>query len=248
MRKALANQIKQRVILSIVLLVTGMSLSAQPEFTLYNETGKNISSQKLIIKSAAFVSISSGKTSLDAGLQYDHKSINENNFTGFSVSSSRSFSIKGTPVSINGFYIQTRPTSILNEFNWGALLNLRHNRFEMSLGTNFRTLSINKKGLSEFMVSDDDSRIHEVYNIMYSFSYYLNRSDEKWNAGLSLTNIDNFVINQETNPFIKLNGSWNIDSRLNLYSEACYKISGASNLEVNYFGFYLRTGIIWKFN
>jgi len=230
--------------LSIVLLVSELGLCAQPGLTLYNETGKNISSQNLIIKSAAFVNLSSGKTSLEAGLQFDHKSINNNSFTGFSVSTTRSFSIKGTPVSINGFFIQTRPTNILNETNWGALLSLRHNRFEMSIGTNFRTLAITNKAFPEF----DDSRIHEVYNIMYSFSYYLKPVDEKWNSGLTLTNIDNFVINQETNPFMKLHTNWNIDSRFTLYAEACYKISGASNLEVNYFGFYLRTGITWKFN
>jgi hypothetical protein len=248
MRKTLANQIKHRILFGIVLFTSGMSLFAQPGLTLYNETGKNISSQKLIIKSAALVNFSIGKSNLDVGLQFDHQSINKNNFTGFSVSSSKSFSIKDIPFSINGFFIQTRPTTILNEINWGALLKLRHNRLEMILGTNFRTLTINKNGLSEFMVSNNDSRIREVYNIMYSFSYYLKRSDEKWNAGLSLTNIDNFVINQETNPFFKLNGSFKLQSRLTLRAEACYKVAGVSNLEVNYFGFYLRTGIIWKFN
>jgi hypothetical protein len=248
MKKPSANQIKQRALLSIALFTSGMILFAQPRLTIYNETGKNISSQNLIVKSAAFVNLATGKTSIDAGLQYDFMSINKKSFTGFSVCSSKSFSLKGTPLSINGFFIQTRPTNILNETNWGALLKLRHNHFEMTLGTNFRTLIINKKAISEFTVSNYDSRIHEVYNLMYSFSYYLKPTDEKWNAGLSLTNIDNFVIHQETNPFITVNGFYNFNSKVALNAQACYKLSGISNLEVNHFGFYLRTGITWKFN
>ena len=48
---------------------------------------------------------------------------------------------------------------------------------------------------------------------MYSFSYFLKPTDENWNVGLSVTNIDHFVINQETNPVMNLCGLYNASSR-----------------------------------
>ena len=45
---------------------------------------------------------------------------------------------------------------------------------------------------------------------MYRLSYYLKPADDKWNVCLSVTNIDYFVINQETNPVLNLSGLYKI--------------------------------------
>jgi hypothetical protein len=70
--------------------------------------------------------------------------------------------------------------------------------------------------------------------------------DNIWNIGFSFTNIDYFIINQETNPVINLQGKYDVSKSLTLFLESWYKSSGAFNLSVNSFGFFFRTGVLWK--
>ncbi|HBE41528.1 MAG TPA: hypothetical protein DDW27_10055, partial [Bacteroidales bacterium] len=97
-------------------------------------------------------------------------------------------------------------------------------------------------------IEENATSIHENFIVLYSFSYYLNPNDDNWNIGLSVTNIDNFSINQETNPLLFLRGVYDPFSRLGLFTEFCYKPAGICNLAVNHFGFFLRTGIKWNVN
>jgi hypothetical protein len=83
---------------------------------------------------------------------------------------------------------------------------------------------------------------------MYSFNFFLKPTDEQWNVGLSVTNIDHYIINQETNPVFNLQGFYKLKSPVKLFAQAWYKTAGITNLNLNYFGFFLRTGIIWNIN
>ena len=61
-----------------------------------------------------------------------------------------------------------------------------------------------------------------------------------------MTNIDNFLINQDTNPMLFLQGKYQVTAPLTLYIEPWYQSAGSLNLSANYFGFFIRTGLIWK--
>ena len=63
-------------------------------------------------------------------------------FSGYNVNASREQSFRGYLFHLQGFYTRTSYSEILRETNWGALLDMRHKRFEMAIGTNFRTYSI----------------------------------------------------------------------------------------------------------
>jgi hypothetical protein len=230
------------------LLIFSAVLPAQPGISIYTEAGSSNVSNGIFIKSAALGLYKYGKNNFETGFQTNLKNNNKNGFSGYTISASRNMVIKDISVGLKGFFIQTLPSEILSETNWGALIEMRHKRFEMSIGTNFRTYNLRRKAVSRYEIDNTHTQIHEIYNLMYSFCYYLKPVDETWNMGLSITNVDNFTINQETNPVLNLKGIYKISSPVALYMQASYKSAGVTNLELNYFGFFFRTGIVWNIN
>jgi len=223
-------------------------LFAQPGISIYTEIGSNNISKGIFIKSAVLGNYKYGKNNFETGIQTDLKNNNKTGFSGYTLSASRNMAIKDISFEIKGFFIQTVPSEILSETNWGGLLGMRHKRFDMSIGTNFRTFSLRQKSENRDEKNNSHTQIHEVNNLMYSFGYNLKPTDDNWNLGLSVTNIDHFNINQETNPVVNLHGLYKISSPVTLYLQASYKSAGVTNLVLNYFGFYFRTGIIWNIN
>jgi hypothetical protein len=231
-----------------ILLVICTSLVAQPGLTIYTDAGMNNVSEGLFIKAAALGYYKFGKNRVEAGFESSLKNNNDILLSGYTINASRNLTGKGLPLELQGFCAWTRNSEFLRETNWGALLKMRRNGFEMKIGTNFRTYAFRNRVVDEYGIDKDAVRIHENFNVMYSFGYYLKKADDKWNAGLSVTNIDCFMINQETNPSLCLHGFYKPGSQVCLYAESWYKTSGATNLAINHFGFYFRTGIIWNFN
>ena len=237
-----------RIYVIILFLIICTDLVAQSGLTVYTDAGKNNVSDGLFFKTAALWHYTFGNNKVEAGFEINLKNINNLLFSGFTINASRDLEIKGIPLELQGFYTLTRNPGFLRETNWGTLLKLRYNHFETRIGTNFRTYAFRDQVIKDFGIDKNAVRILENFNLMYSFTYYVKKDDRQWNAGLSITNIDFFIINQETNPIISLRGLYNPDSQVRLYTEVWYKTAGASNLNINYFGIYFRTGIIWNFN
>jgi len=248
MKTECINRMNLRALIIIIILVYSINMVAQSGLSIYADAGMNNVSHGIFLKSATIGYYNIGKNKIETGFQTDLKNNNKNGFSGYTFDISRELVIKGFTFELKGLFIRTTPSAFLCETNWGALLKLRHNRFEMAVGTNFRTYSINNQAISEYQIDKNATKVHEVYNLMYSFSYYLKPTDENWNIGLSVTNIDHFVINQETNPVFNLNGLYKLSSPVCLYAQAWYKCAGVTNLELNHFGFFFRTGIIWNIN
>ena len=220
---------------------------AQPRINAYTDVGKNNASDGLFIKTASLASYQFGKYNVETGFQLDLKSHNKNIFSGYRIAASREFMIKDFPIGLQGFSIWTPFSDILRENNWGILLNFRRNHFATKIGTNFRTFAYTQNAI-ELYEFETNTKIHENWNLMYLFSYHLKPIENHWNIGLSVTNIDHFIINQETNPVFNFHALYQISSPLKLFAESWYKSAGAFNLNVNYFGFFFRTGIIWDIN
>ncbi len=223
------------------------NLVAQAGLSAYNDIGKNNVSQGIFIKSATMAYYKSGKNRLETGFQTDLKN-NKFSFSGYTLSASRILKIKKIPIELKGFCTLIYPSEIFEETNWGALLKMRQKHFEMAIGTNFKSYNFRQKAVEDYNIDPKHTKVHEIYNIMYSFSYYLKPADDSWNIGLSVTNIDHFIINQETNPVFNLTCLYRISSPVCLYMQAWYKCAGITNLELNHFGFFFRTGIIWDIN
>ncbi len=231
----------------LFITITGMNLAAQPGLTLYGDAGKNTISDALFIRSALVGHYRSGKNQLEAGFQTNLYNGNKIVLSGYRINGSHEFKVKNTLLELKGFWLWTASSELLQETNFGFYISMKQKHFEMQLGTNFRTYSFRRKAMEGYPIAEGDSKIYEKFNLMYSFSYNLKPRDSRWNTGLTVTNTDYFLINQETNPYVNLHGSYKVSSPVCLFAEAWYKNAGSFNMSTNYFGFVIRGGVKWNF-
>lgn len=236
-----------RFTVTFLFLIVSSDLMAQPGLKIYADAGKNNASGSLFIKSAALANYGFGKNRIETGFQVDIKNEGHSLFSGYNVNASREQSFRDYLFHLQGFYTRTSHSERLRETNWGALLDMRHKRFEMAIGTNFRTYAFKAGAIDEYGIKEDAGKFHENFNMMYSIGYSLKPTDDGWNAGLAITNFDNFIIEQGVNPALRLRGLYKPGPQVCLYAEAWYLPAGLFNLSMNHFGFNLKTGISWNF-
>ena len=236
--------IRTGIIIVSLGLLPGLDLTAQVQVSAFADIGQNNVSDGLFVKSAVLAYYQFGKNRVEAGLQFDLIDYHANALSGMSLKAERQFSIKDKPLEIQGFFLRTPFSDVLQETNWGVLLGMEQGHFILKIGTGFRTYSYTQS-TAEYYGFDESSRIRENWNLLYSFSYQVKSPDNPWNIGLSVTNIDHFIISQETNPVVGLRGQYKPGQHVNLFGEGWYQNAGAFNLSVNYFGFFFRTGIAW---
>ncbi len=235
------------IFISLICLVPRINLSAQYQTTLYADLGQNAASDGLFIKMADLTSWQFGKNKLEAGLQIDILSNTDRFFSGYDINISREWTIKSFPIETRAFFLLTPFSDILRETNWGMIIGIYRNHFTIKIGTDFRTFAYNQKAVNSYGF-EEDTRLHENWNLIYSFNGYIKPIDNVWNIGLSITNMDHFMISQETNPVLNLRFAYKFKPSCRVYFEPWYESAGALNLKVNYFGFFIRSGIIWDIN
>lgn len=237
-----------RIFVFYLLLLFCNNTAAQSGLLIYTDMGRTNVSQGLFIKSAAIGYFNVGKNIIGTGFQLDLKDCNGSCLSGITFNVTRKFMIKKIPIELHRFFIRTYYSKIIGEINSGAFLKTRVNHLELMIGTSFRTYSFKGMADADYNSDNINTKFHENFNLIYSFSYYLKPPDEKWNVGLSLTDMDDFIINQDTNPVFSVKGLYRFTPSLSLNAELWYKTAGALNLKINHFGYFIRTSIIWNFN
>jgi hypothetical protein len=231
--------------LAFIGLIISISLNAQIDLISQFDIGENNVSEGVYFRNSDFAGYRFGKMSVSGGIQFDIKSATENVLTGTALKVGRAFQIKDFPFQIEAHTIYNPFSDWVHEFNWGVLAKIQQTHFTYKLGTSFRTYSLTEMA-EDNTDPDSNNKLHENWNLMYLVQYNLKPVDYRWNVGISITNIDCFLINQEVNPMFNLNGNYKFSESLSLFSEVWYKAAGFSNISVNYFGFFVRTGVIWK--
>lgn len=226
------------------LMVAG-NTSAQIQLSYYFDFAGNNSSDGMILKTAAFGEYQWERTTVTGGLQLDFKSRNENVFSGINFNVDQNFTVKEFPFSIEGLFLYNRFSKLVHESSWAVLANIERKHFRYQLGTHFRTYSVTQKAKDEYDI-DSDEKIHENWNIIYRIEYNLKPFGNDWNVGATITNMDHFVISQETNPWLNVQGEYTLSAPLTLFAQAWLKNAGMFNISVNSFGYLFRTGIIWR--
>ena len=240
------NKLKY-LLLIMILLTSANGIRAQIILQTYIDIGKNNASEGVFIKDVYRGSYQYQKFNVEAGMQLDLISNNPNTFTGFDIIGLRRFSIGDFPVDIKGFYMLNRFSSLLYETNWGIRIETRKfEHFLFELGTNNKTYAINSTARGDYDIEKSDSKLREYFNLMYTISAYLKPHTNKWNVGLSCTNVDYYIINQSTNPVFNLQMRYKLKSKLTLYLDTWYKQAGMLNLNANHFGYFFRGGIKWE--
>jgi hypothetical protein len=167
----------------------------------------------------------------------------ENVFNALKMDVSRDFSIKEKPVTGHVFYLWQPFTAILHEHNAGIIFHHRSNKFGYDIGLNTRIFKL-PNAYAESNGYNQVS-IWEPINLMYKLTYY-QPIDKKWDFKALLTNFDTFLIQQETNPMLITNLSYQLSGTSKLYMDLGYLQAGLMNIRVNYFGYFIRGGIQWK--
>jgi hypothetical protein len=221
-------------------------MAAQSEIKIHTELANNNATQGIIIKTAVLENYKFGKNVVEAGFQLDLRNRTNFTFSAFTIDAGRNFQIKKSAFDLHIFYTVSRYSELMHEDNYGIFLSTRHTHFEMMIGTNFRTYSYNRLAVEFYEMQNDNTKIHENFNLLYSFGLLLNAAEKSWNLGVSVTDKDSFLNNQETNAFYKLHGYFKLNNALSFTAEVCYKPAGFLNTYTDSFGYFIRTGIIWK--
>ncbi len=234
-------------LLILIMFASVYGVKAQTELQTFVDIGKNNASNGVYIKNVHRGSYQYHQYRMEGGLQFDILSNNPNVLTGIDIIVSRKFLIKDFPFDIKGFFMLNRFSDLMYETNWGVRIDTRKlEHFLFELGTNFKTYAINSAAREKYNINKSDSKLRENFNLIYTITAYLKPHNNDWNAGLSFTNIDYYIINQSTNPFFNLQMKYKIKPNLILYMDSWYKQAGVFNISANYFGFFFRGGVKWQ--
>jgi hypothetical protein len=171
----------------------------------------------------------------------------EVNYSGWFVHAGGYFRIRKPTFEVTILYLVNLVSANVRETNLGVTLGYTGRHFSITLGNNSRTYLFLKKGYREKGLNEAaGNAIIEPRNFMYSFAWNLKPKNHPWNTMLRLTNFDHFLIQQETNPMLALLLPVQFGKNLTLCPEFWYQPAGLLNLQVNYFGYYVRLGVTWK--
>lgn len=237
------------LIISFIVLWCGISfnnaLVAQVDVETYFDVGSTNISEGAYIRNALLGAYHFESTKIEVGGQFDLKSASDNFLTGINFRVMQGINIKDFEFEAYGLFVYNPFSDLVHETNWGLLAGVTRSHFTFQLGPSFRTYTITTEARESFDI-DENTSLHENWNFLYLASYQLKPAGNKWNAGISVTNMDNFLINQETNPMILLNGNYKVARAMSVYAEAWYKSAGSLNISANHFGYFFRAGLIWE--
>jgi hypothetical protein len=235
-----------RRLLILLLCLPAFSVQAQYSLDGYIDIGANNVSSGVYVKPALISAYRYKFIKAQTGLMWTFPVTNGNGFAAWFINTKADFKIKKAKFEGGLFYRHIPFSKFAREHNWGLWLGFNSKHFTMKVGNNFHTYKITSKGMEEFgLTKDDDMKISEPRNLMYDFTYMVKPLDHPWNLMFGITDYDHFLIQQETNPMIRARFEHLVHG-LRLYGELRYQTAGLLNLQVNYFGINLRTGVLWQ--
>jgi hypothetical protein len=184
--------------------------------------------------------------SINSQLQVDIINPQERILSGLLLNASRDSVFQKFPIRLSAQYLFLPFSETLRESDISIIANGTTKGFSYALGINFRTYAYTQQAVKDYNI--EQQRLHENWGLVYNFGYTYKPKTYRWDIGISFTNWDDFLINQDMNPFWRLKGQYHFDDKIELYTEANYIKSGVFNGSSNYFGYYIKTGIICHVN
>jgi hypothetical protein len=223
-----------------------IKLEAQYRLQNHFDVGKNQMTNGLSINNSTYFDYTFNKTIFKVGARFDildQTSLNRF-VSGLDLIVSHKIPLKKMALNINGQYFINLFSKIITEHNWALYGQLKTAHFEWVAGLHFRAIKLNDRYRDLF--GNDNTTIYELWNLIYKIKYSLKTEESKWNLGIGITNRDYFVINQASNPMIYLDGKYKIKSQLTLFAEIWLLKAGVMNISANYYGSFLRAGVLWN--
>ncbi|MDD3095916.1 MAG: hypothetical protein WC372_07155 [Candidatus Neomarinimicrobiota bacterium] len=230
--------------LLLALLLPRM-LPAQWQLSVRAEAGAHNASEGMYLRSAAAVQYRLKDTEFSAGLQFELFGKVPRHFSGLNLGISQAMAIREFPFEVAAFFLHRPYSDLQYENSWGLLAETDYRHFHFMFGNGFRAFRLTRQAVQDYP-EGAGTLIRENWNLLYRIGYDLKSEDNFWNAGIAVTNLDYFLMNQETNPMLLLHGNAEIASGLDLYAEFWYKQAGVFNISANYFGYFFRLGVLWE--
>ncbi|MDA3928046.1 MAG: hypothetical protein PF541_03750 [Prolixibacteraceae bacterium] len=228
-----------------LLLAIGILSMAQAYVSVQTEVGRNQVSNGSYINLSGIGAYNFKGNILSVGLQNSSLSTSTNIITDYFIAASKDLQVKKKPFQLELYFLQSNFSSIIRETNWGLKAKIEREHYELTIGNNFKTYAYSKQAQNNYSITEN-TRIHENWNLLYTYTYYLKPVQNEWNVSATICNYDHFIIYQPTNPIFNLKGKYELAIPIELFAELWYKSVGVFNLNVNYFGYFIRGGIVWR--
>lgn len=223
-----------------------MPLSAQVQVQTYAEFGEHKASEHAYLYNAYLANYQFQDFQFEGGLQLKLYGNLPHTFTAFTLSASRGFAISQVPFELKTYYVNTPYSDYLHLKDFGLCATSQHfSHFDLLVGWNLKTYKVTKTGQEALNINSSDSKLRENFNLSYRITAFLKPHCHHWNTGISITNIDHFTISQATNPILNLKTHYQINNQLKGILELWYKQAGVMNIQANYYGYFIRGGIVW---
>ncbi|PLX06296.1 MAG: hypothetical protein C0596_17645 [Marinilabiliales bacterium] len=244
MRKRLAFSISIMIISGIL-----SSVYAQIDLLVFSTVGTNPVDNPVYVNVGNFSQIYYKKVYLNYGFDFNLTQREIRPFNAFQTECAYQFNIKDNALLIGGRYLYKPSTELVKERNlhFYASYNMPH--WKIHLGTNFKSFKLNNS-YAENLEDQSTAILKERPGITYRLQFYLfNRyeNERNYNINFMITNIDWFIIEQETNPFVGAGFYYDFkNTNITIYNHLFYQTAGFNNIRVNYFGLYNRIGLKWN--
>jgi hypothetical protein len=233
--------------LLLFFLLFPVTLDAQITHHVYADAGSSVVSSGLFIGPAFMVSHRYGDYYGGTGFRWTFPAEGRNSFSGWHITGGKDFTVKDADLSASLFYLRNPFSYLIAENNVGLLL--RHERSHLAIHAGYHMRSyrlLANSSLAGDPAEYADRTIREYRNFIYRGTLRLKDPAAPWNLSVSVTNYDWFLLQQETNPMIVLEGTSRVTDALELNASFWYRGAGMLNLHFNHFGYHFRTGIVWR--
>jgi len=236
-----------RVYILLLFLGVTMNLSAQYfSLSMSSDLGKNQLAEGVFYRPSAMTSYGHGNYFASTGFQWTFSQADRQVFSAWQTSFGMLYMPKEYPFYFSLFSLINPYSDLSREVNVGFILSHQREHLLFRIGNASRIYALKKSAISSRGITPEASRrIVEYRNFTYQLLAYLNNKDKSWNLGAGISNIDNFRVQQETNPMLLLSAYTRIITGLSINLDFWYQGAGMLNLSADYFGYYGRIGIIW---
>lgn len=236
----------KKIIIVAVCIICTLNLTAQYKLSSHLDLGESNISNGLYISNSTFFDYQYKNTTGKVGVQFNvlDQSFFPSFFTGFHASFTQKIKIKKLDFTLQALYFSHFFSNLIHEHNYAIVEGLELKHFSHKLGVHFRNLRFTQAGVDQFGIIESRS-IYELFNLVYLLKYNFKPKDHLWNIGITLTNMDHFVLNQASNPMLVLDGKYKIKEKISLYLETWIQRAGVMNISANHYGLFIRTGVLW---
>lgn len=228
-------------LIAFVLFALYTQALSQIRIIAFNDIGRNNLSKDIYFNPALENSFIYKNHSLNTAYQFCINKYLPNTSTYF-VDYSYQFAVSKHNFIAKIFFMYHAFSKLAFEHNIGLSATYFRKHFRCELGTHLRSLGVSKKYMQTHRL-EKRNHIYEKFNMVYLISASLNPYDKNWNIEATITNMDYFLLNQETNPMVNLKTHYQWNKQWDVFWELWYNSAGSFNLSINPFDCFFRTGI-----